>query len=133
MKQVILILAVVMMNTISAMAQQSDCRRCDGKGVIVCTECDGKSELCPTCRGLGNIVCRRCNGEFITCPVCHGSKYYNNDSCWTCKGTGRVIDCSECDGKGYVKCPEAPRDCFYGDKVCHKCDGLKKILCPDCQ
>ena len=49
------------------------------------------------------------------------------------KGTGRVIDCNQCDGKGYEKCPEAPKYCFYGDKVCPRCDGLKKIPCPDCQ
>ena len=118
MKRFILTLAVVLMAVVSAQAQQSNCRRCDGTGVIVCPDCNGKTELCPSCKGLGNIVCRRCHGEFITCPVCHGSKYYNNSSCWTCKGTGRVIDCHQCDGKGYEKCPEAPKNCFYGDKVC---------------
>lgn len=133
MKRFILTLAVVLMAVVSAQAQQSNCRRCDGTGVVVCPDCNGKTELCPSCKGLGNIVCRRCHGEFITCPVCHGSKYYNNSSCWTCKGTGRVIDCHQCDGKGYEKCPEAPKNCFYGDKVCPRCDGLKKIPCPDCQ
>ena len=42
-------------------------------------------------------------------------------------------NCRRCDGKGYEKCPEAPKYCFYGDKVCPRCDGLKKIPCPDCQ
>ncbi len=54
MKRFILILAVVLMAVVAAQAQ-SNCRRCDGSGVIVCPECNGKADLCPTCKGLGPV------------------------------------------------------------------------------
>ncbi len=44
MKRFILILAVVLMAVVAAQAQ-SNCRRCDGSGVIVCPECNGKADL----------------------------------------------------------------------------------------
>lgn len=133
MKRIALFLVVALMGAVSVMAQDNKCERCEGKGYIRCTLCNGKTEMCKTCKGLGNIICRSCKGESKTCPVCHGSKYYNNATCWTCKGKGSVIDCNHCDGKGYEKCPLAPKYCFNGDEVCARCDGLKNIPCPDCQ
>lgn len=132
MKRIVLIFATILIGTMSMMAQNSNCGTCNGKGYIRCPECHGNPPMCQICKGLGNIVCRYCHGEFKTCPVCHGSKYYNGP-CSACSATGRVIDCSHCNGKGYEKCPGIPRDCFNGNKVCHRCDGLNNVLCPDCQ
>jgi DnaJ-class molecular chaperone len=133
MKRVILIFAVVLMGVASVYAQNSDCTRCDGKGYIRCPECNGNPPICQTCKGLGNIICRKCHGDSYTCPVCHGSKYYNNATCWTCKGVGTVRDWKQCDGKGYEPCHEIPKNCFQGNQVCGRCGGINNIPCPDCQ
>lgn len=132
MKRIILLLTIALMGVMSVQAQVSDCRTCEGKGVILCPDCNGNPPMCTVCKGLGNIICRRCNGEFQTCPLCHGSKYYNGP-CSVCHATGRIIDCKECDGKGYVKCPEIPNNCYMGNQVCQRCKGINKIPCPDCQ
>ncbi|MBR0489139.1 MAG: hypothetical protein IJJ68_02925 [Prevotella sp.] len=134
MKRAIMILAVVITGTMSMMAHHDDeCRTCGGKGVITCPDCNGNPPICQICKGLGNVICDYCHGDSYTCPVCHGSKYYNNATCSACKGVGKVRDCSHCDRKGYVKCPGIPKDCFNGNQVCRRCDGLNKVLCPDCQ
>lgn len=56
-----------------APALAKECRKCAGKGQIVCMHCDGRGTL--PVRG-GRTTCGSCGGKGKTrCNICHGKGY----------------------------------------------------------
>jgi hypothetical protein len=73
-------------------------------------------KMCTTCSGNGNchrsdaILVGNCQGGKINCSVCSGKGTYNNKTCTTCKGAGKV-KCGLCNGTG----------------KCSRCKGTGKV------
>lgn len=78
-------------------ADQSECKKCFGKGTIECTECGGDGSLkCEGCLGTGE--CGECG---------------HAGGCQDCDGEGGAT-CDACDGECVVECickmqPSRPR------------------------
>lgn len=66
---------------------------------VVCKECGGAGSIGPTFRG-GRIECshRRGRGRVGDCPNCSGSGYVGGGI----KSPGAGSECSTCRGKGYI-------------------------------
>ena len=111
-------------------------------GWIKCGECRGKGlEVCYSCKGSG--ACTRCDGygwyyDNPVCPACNGEGFFMGlygslIKCGSCKGVGKLLlvkkDCYNCDGKCYM-CKGS--GLAENAKTCEKCNGAKKLDCPDC-
>ena len=131
------------------------CLSCNGKGGaygnVTCSGCDGSKKVyttveCTTCGADGRTskTCTQCGGEGKTwrCSTCEtqtgmhtlrtktcdesAHKIYYGE-CFPCWGKGKVtVDCSQCEGNGYV----------YQYVTCDKCSGTGKeqafISCKSC-
>ena len=124
---------------------------CDGRHNWQCTDCYGKGQIvCDKCSGAGRYDCKKCNGSNkVSCSNCGGDgrvgdgvgsklarsaqngrqkdKFFQEKSCGTCSGKGRV-NCNSCNN-GKVSCS----NCSASGKVtCKKCSGQKSITCKKC-
>lgn len=74
----------------------------------------------------GTGRCKHCGGDGVDdegnrCKWCYG-----DGKCETCGGDG-VIECDDCDGKGYTG-----EDEDGNEITCRYCGGSGKQSCPDC-
>lgn len=124
---------LLMMVTGVTLADAQSCSRCGGSGRI--------SEQCQVCHGNGSRSCNYCNNGYkmctvcmregsCTCGTCNGSGTYDDDTCPTCSGRGRVI-CERCSGDGVIMCDSCQG---VGSGNCFNCGGLgyKEWRCPEC-
>lgn len=117
------------------------CPRCGGTGSIEglkgtlgpntlrCLTCGGKGKIpktlmdpCLVCKGRAKVICPSCN---------------QSTQCKTCSGTGRMLSCAVCSGKGFTlhSCPvcqgTAKCNVCTGTGLCPKCKG--SVRCPACK
>lgn len=73
-----------------ALKDMSECRNCDGSGLVACDTCFGSGWIrCPQCwrqgttlSGRGTYSCSNCQGErYVICVKCKGEPF---DECKTC-------------------------------------------------
>lgn len=114
------------------------CRYCNGKGFVPCTntKCkDGKvretrrtelsktsiSEMktCMVCDGRGVLKCRNCDGK--GCNLCK-----------SCGGSGAAPACSRCGSQGWYECSRCRGAGAVDGERCAACKGEGKIECSSC-
>ena len=83
----------------------SNCKECQGKGVLICSGCNGRAvNKCSLCSGTGNRDnCSACGGTGIgKCSRCEISSMFSTGErqCETCGNTGKAY-CRICNGDGY--------------------------------
>ncbi len=62
------------------------CRKCMGKGYVLCPYCRGtKKRPCPKCKGKGWVKGKG------SCPACHGSKHMPCPTCASLEGVDKKI------------------------------------------
>lgn len=110
------------------------CRTCDSKGSVDCTECTDGFKVCYKCKGNKEVKCFKCRGSRnLKCYRCSGKGHRMNgqvaETCKECAGKGNT-PCTECNSLGNVMC----RNCEgAGRLVCKNCNGDREIQCKDCR
>lgn len=117
-----------------------ECANCNGEGIAdnKCDNCLGDGCIeCDDCEGEGSINCTECDASnIIDCDICDGTgrarKLIRMGNCSRCEGSGKISNCSSCNGNKYI-------DCAYcngtGTKECDDCNGygvLRKQPCENC-
>ncbi len=79
---------------------RQSCPYCKGKGISVCTACDGDGVIISR-SNFKEIYksCHVCDSKgYVTCPTCMGAKEINGE-CPTCHGQGKTSSTEICDHK----------------------------------
>jgi len=92
---VFILLGVLVAGAIAAPLVNTECELCQGEGKLEC----------PACEGIGaapHLVLVECHCNFNhLCPLCYGHGYYLQVT---------TKPCEECDGKGWISCPDCRGD-----------------------
>ncbi|KAL4494498.1 hypothetical protein ABPG72_019908, partial [Tetrahymena utriculariae] len=135
-----------------ALHEDNRCKQCqvengffveDHNGIKVCKRCDSS---CKTCHGQSNTECDSCMNEsflidFDTkiCQVCQTENKQFKDGFYCKKCHDSCKTCRNQDAAQCIKCLESPKQLYFRDGLCQKCEESEgfyikddKISCGKC-